>query len=85
MLKSVRHCHAADAAMPDKFIQIREGAMVRNGLMVSVFTLIFAVSASLRTACGAVVSASWVNSNATTSMNSSAAASRCRKGEITRC
>jgi hypothetical protein len=46
MLKSVRYCHAANAAMPDKFIQIREGAMVRNGLMVSAFTLIFAVSAS---------------------------------------
>jgi len=26
MLKSVRYCHAANAAMPDKFIQIREGA-----------------------------------------------------------
>ena len=46
MLKSVRYCHAANAAMQDKFIQIREGAMVRNGLMVSAFMLIFAVSAS---------------------------------------
>ena len=84
MLKSVRYCHAANAAMPDKFIQIREGAMVRNGLMVSAFTLIFG-QRPLRTACGAVVSASWVNSSATTSMNSSAAASRCLKGAITRC
>jgi hypothetical protein len=46
MLKSVRYCHAAGATMPDKFIQIREGAMIRKGLMVSAFTLIFAVSAS---------------------------------------
>ena len=46
MLKSVRYFHAANAAMQDKFIQIREGAMVRNGLMVSAFMLIFAVSAS---------------------------------------
>ena len=46
MLKTMRYCHAAHAAMPDRFIQIREGAMIRNGLMVSAFTLIFAVSAS---------------------------------------
>ena len=46
MLKSVRYCHATNAAMQDKFIQIREGAMVRNGLMVSAFTLILAASAS---------------------------------------
>ena len=46
MLKSVRYFHAANAAMQDKFIQIREGAMVRNGLMVSAFTLIFALPAS---------------------------------------
>jgi hypothetical protein len=72
MLKSVRYCHAVNAAMPDKFIQIREGAMVKNGLMVSAFTLIFG-QRPIRTACGAVVSASWVNSSAT-SMNSSAAA-----------
>ena len=74
MLKSVRYCHAANVAMSDKFKQIREGAMVRNGLMVSAFMLIFAVSASAQDSCGAVVSASWVNSSATTSMNSSAAA-----------
>ena len=71
MLRSVRYCHAAK--------------MVRNGLMVSAFTLIFAVSASAQDGLRRVVSASWVNSSATTSMNSSAAASRCSKGEITRC
>ena len=45
-MKSVQYWHAVGAAMPDKFIQIRESAMIRNGLMVSAFTLIFAASAS---------------------------------------
>jgi hypothetical protein len=32
--------------MPGKFIQIRENAMIKNVLIVSAFTLVFAVSAS---------------------------------------
>ena len=31
--------------MPGKFIQIRENAMIKNVLIVSAFTLVFAVSA----------------------------------------
>ena len=46
MLKTMRYCHAAHAAIQDRFNQIRESVMIRNGLMVSAFTLIFAVSAS---------------------------------------
>jgi len=72
MLKSVRYWHAANAAMPDKFIQIREGAMGQEWVDGVCFHADL-WSASLRTACGAVVSASWVNSSAT-SMNSSTAA-----------